>query len=96
MNEKAPIHKMGESCTSENQPSTHRAGGGWRRQETQTQHSKYKIILKITSFMCFLRTEALNLWVTDPFGVHRGCLRPSENTNVYIMINNSSKITVMK
>ena len=42
----------------------------------------------------------LNLWEETPLGVeqpfHRGHLRPSENTDIYIMIHNSSKITVMK
>ena len=42
----------------------------------------------------------LNLWVATlsevkrPF--HRGSLRPSENTDIYITIYNNSKITVMR
>jgi len=41
-----------------------------------------------------------NLWALATFRVkqpfHRGCLRPSENTDIYIVIQNSSKFTVMK
>jgi len=42
------------------------------------------------------RTAALNLWVSTPLGVkrsfHRGHLRPSENTDVYLIIYNSREI----
>jgi len=42
----------------------------------------------------------LNLWVMTPLGdrtpFHRVSPRPAENTDVYIMIHNSSKVTVMK
>ena len=37
----------------------------------------------------------LTCGLNDPF-FHRVCLRPSENTGIYIMIHNSSKIIVMK
>jgi hypothetical protein len=40
------------------------------------------------------------LWVVTPLGVeqsfHRGHLRLSENTDSYIIIHNSSKISAMK
>lgn len=43
--------------------------------------------------------EGLNLGTATPFGTkqpfHRGRLRPPENTDVYIIIYNNSKITVM-
>jgi hypothetical protein len=42
----------------------------------------------------------LNLWVTTPLGVewpfHKGRLRLSENADIYTVIHNSSKNTVMK
>lgn len=42
----------------------------------------------------------LHLWVMTPFQVekpfHRGHLRPLENTDIYIMIQNSKKFTIMK
>ena len=42
----------------------------------------------------------LNLWAMTPFrGVklpfHRGCLRSSKNTDIYIMTHKTNKITVM-
>lgn len=44
------------------------------------------------------RAVVLSLCVVTPFGVkwpfHQGCLRSSENTDVYIVIRNSSKIKV--
>lgn len=44
--------------------------------------------------------EVLSLWVATPFGVeqpfHRGHLKPLENTDIYVTIHSSSKITVMK
>jgi len=42
----------------------------------------------------------LNLWVMTPLEIeqtfHRGGLRPSENTDNYIMIHNSSNIIIVK
>lgn len=47
-----------------------------------------------------VRLAVLNLWVVTPLGVkqpfHRGSLRPSKNTDIYIKIQNSSDITIMK
>jgi hypothetical protein len=44
------------------------------------------------------KAALLNLWVVTPFVVekpfHMGYLRPPENTDIYIMIQN--KITIMK
>ena len=43
---------------------------------------------------------ALYLWGTTPLAVerpfYRDCLRPSESTDICIMIHNGSKVTVMK
>lgn len=47
-----------------------------------------------------ISTVALNLWVTAPLGseqsFHQACLRPWENTDIYIACHNSGKIAVMK
>jgi len=46
------------------------------------------------------RAVVFNLWVEKPLGVKqpflKGGLRPSENIDVYIMICNKNKLTVMK
>lgn len=46
------------------------------------------------------RAVILNLWVMTPLGVerhsHRGCLSPSEVSDIYTTIHSSRKITVMK
>ena len=52
-------------------------------------------------YMYDAKTLALNLWVAIPLkGVkcpfHRGHLRPLENTDIYILIYNSSKTTLVK
>jgi hypothetical protein len=42
----------------------------------------------------------LSLWEETPWGIkqhfHRDYLSPSKNTDIYIMIHNSSKISAMK
>ena len=46
------------------------------------------------------RTVFLTVWVITPLEVewpfHRGCLRPSDNRDIYITIHKSSKIIVME
>jgi hypothetical protein len=46
------------------------------------------------------KAVVFNQWVETPSGVkesfHRDLLRPSENTEIYIKVHNSSKIIVMK
>ena len=39
------------------------------------------------------KSVVLNLWVNAEWPFHWGHLRPSENTEIYIMIHNSSKIS---
>lgn len=50
--------------------------------------------------MYLLTSVVLNLWALTPSGIewsfHSGRLDPLENIDIYIMILNSSKITVMK
>ena len=45
----------------------------------------------------FSRLGVFNLWITVPLRVkqflHRGHLKPLENTDIYITTHNSSKIT---
>jgi hypothetical protein len=46
------------------------------------------------------KIAVLNMWDVTPLGVnwpfHTDTQRPLENTDIYIMIHNISKITVMK
>ena len=50
-----------------------------------------------TSANSFSKAVVLNLWIMTPFGIkqpiHRGHLRSLENTDIYIMVHNSSKIS---
>ena len=43
------------------------------------------------------KAVVLNLWIMTPFGIkqpiHRSHLRSLENTDIYIMVHNSSKIS---
>lgn len=46
------------------------------------------------------RAAVFNLWVKTPLGIkqlfHRGYLRLLENTDIYVTIHNTSKITAIK
>ena len=69
--------------------------------KTETGGSQVQGQPELHSEICQERqTLVLNLWVKTPLGVdqvfHRGRLRPSENTDIYITIHDSSKITVTK
>ena len=45
---------------------------------------------------CASRSQCFSTCARHPWPIRRRCLRPSENTHIYITIHNSSKMTVKK
>lgn len=78
--------------------------GLWRHQSSLHLWSQDTLYLRVSVPLVIglgsTITVVLSLWVSTPLWTKtafpRGCLRPSENTDIYITFHNSRKIAVMK